>query len=90
MSSNGKKTSGILRIDTHEKPRRLSGSSVEFKLQPELLGYEVTIFYSDHRVIKCHKLKSRLSAIQNNPFYFVISNIYGFGHNHSVTSSTDH
>lgn len=33
-----RKTSGILRIDAGGKPRRSSGSSVEFRQQPELLG----------------------------------------------------
>lgn len=48
MSNNSnKKTSGILRIDTNEKSRRLSGSSVEFKLQPELLAYEVLTPFSE-------------------------------------------
>lgn len=35
---NKKPPSGILRIDV-TKPRRSSGGSVEFKMQPELLGY---------------------------------------------------
>lgn len=48
--SNNKKTSGILRVDTNEKSRRLSGSSVEFKLQPELLGYEVWLVTTKKKI----------------------------------------
>lgn len=35
---------GILRLDIN-KPRRSSGGSVEFRMQPELLGGEVILFY---------------------------------------------
>ena len=50
-----RKPSGILRVDTSNKPRRLSGSSVEFNLQPELLGCEVSGF--------CMKKKKQINAL---------------------------
>lgn len=56
-----RKPSGILRVDTSNKPRRLSGSSVEFNLQPELLGCEVS-----RSIIKANSAKHLITELQQN------------------------